>query len=204
MTTIDLPDRAPDTAGERARRAMIDSQLRPSGVNAVTVLRRMGQVPREDFVPPQARALAYMDRALHLPGGGWLPAPLVQGLTLQEAAITGSERAIVVDAGSGYLAELVRPLVASLDVLTPAAALLPGAGGPEADLLLVDGAAEQLPEPLIERLAEGARIVTGILENGVTRLAAGRKAGGRAALIPLYDLGIPVIAAFERPRRWSF
>ncbi len=191
-----------------ARRAMIDSQLRTSGVTAPEVIARMNAVAREDFVPESARATAYMDRAIRLDGGGALPAPVVQGTILQEAAPKGSEVAIVVANGSGYLAELLRPLVAEVIELTPAEAITASTGGKPADLLLVDGAAEHLPESLLARLADDARIVTGTVEGSVTRLAIGRKTtdanGAKAALFPVQDLGIPRIAAFDAPKGWSF
>ncbi|MGZ3199693.1 MAG: protein-L-isoaspartate O-methyltransferase family protein, partial [Croceibacterium sp.] len=160
-------------AGEHAaaRKAMLDSQLRTSGVNAGYVLARMGEVAREDFVPASARGVAYMDRAIALGNGGFLAAPLVQGMMLQEARPTMADKALLVDGGSGYLAELVRPLVGSLEVVSAADA---AAAKRKSDitLLLIDGAVEQLPVALVQRLAEGGRVVCGALKNGLTRLAA--------------------------------
>ena len=51
---------------ERARRAMIDSQLRTSGVNAPWVLDRMRAVPREDFLPATAQGFAYNLSLIHI------------------------------------------------------------------------------------------------------------------------------------------
>ena len=212
MTTLESPqdsvaDRAEAAnaaAGNSARRAMIDSQLRPSGVNAPFVLRRMGQVAREEHVPTTARRTAYMDRAVQLENGAWLGAPLVQGMMLQEADPRGDEVAIVVDAGSGYLAELLRPLVAELTVLSPEEALGSGKKGRGASLLLIDGAAEQLPAKLLARLDDDARIVTGMIENGVTRIAVGRKTKSGAALLPLHDIGVPRLTQFDAAKGWSF
>ena len=68
----------PAARHEAARRAMIDSQLRTSGVNAEWVLRRMNEVPRERFVPDAAQGFAYIDRAIALGGGRFLAAPVVQ------------------------------------------------------------------------------------------------------------------------------
>ncbi len=98
---------------------MLDSQLRTSGVNAEFVLRRMGEVAREDFVPDSARGFAYIDRAIALGNGRHLAAPVVQGMMLQEADPTTRDKALLVDGGSGYLAELLRPLVGTLEVLAP-------------------------------------------------------------------------------------
>lgn len=206
VTSLDPLDaaEAANLAPNTARRAMLDSQLRTSGVNAPFVLKRMGSVAREDFVPARSKTLAYVDRAIRLDDGRWLPAPLVQGKMLEEANPRGNEKAIVVDAGSGYLAELFRPLVGSLTVLSPEEATGKGTKGKGADLLVIDGAAEEIPAVLAKRLADGARIVTGIVDKGVTRIAVGRKSGDSIALMPVFDIGIPELAEFAKPKAWSF
>lgn len=188
---------------EAARRAMIDSQLRTSGVTEPFVLARMGAVPREEFVPESLRAAAYADRALRLPGGGALPAPLFHGLLLAEARPTREDRALVIDGGSGYLAALVEPLVEAMTVVSPEEAAA-GRIGSAPTLVLVDGAVEHLPDKLVRKLPEGTRIVTGLVERGVTRLAIGRKTGGALGLVPLAETGAPRLAAFDREAGWSF
>ena len=193
----------PAAGHEAARRAMIDSQLRTSGVNAEWVLRRMDSVAREDFVPASARGHAYIDRAIALGNGRYLAAPVVQGMMLQEARPSAADKALLVDGGSGYLAELLRPLVGSLEVIAPDEAAAKSRKG-DFTLLVVDGAVEQLPDALVRRLAEGARVVTGRVENGVTRLAIGRKTAGEIALLPLLELGMPVLPEFAAPKGWSF
>ena len=194
----------PQAGGEAAaRKAMIDSQLRTSGVNAPFVLARMAVVAREQFVPASARGIAYIDRAIPLGGGRYLAAPVVQGMMLQEARPNLADRALLVDGGSGYLAELVRPLVGSLDVVSPADALASRKRG-DFTLLLIDGAIERLPDALVQRLADGARVVTGVLRNGLTRLALGRKAAGEVGLLPLAEIGIPLLPEFAADKGWSF
>ncbi|OYW47132.1 MAG: protein-L-isoaspartate O-methyltransferase [Sphingomonadales bacterium 32-68-7] len=183
---------------------MIDSQLRPSGINAEFVLQRMSEVPRERFVPEGALGSAYMDRAIALGQGRYLAAPQVQGAMLQEAAPTGADKALLVDGGSGYLAELLSPLVGTLEVLDAASAAAGAGSGSDFTLLVIDGAAAQLPEALVSRLADGARVVMGLADGGVTRLAAGRKAAGEVALLPLAEIGIPVLPEFAPVKRWSF
>jgi len=192
-----------DRASE-ARRAMIVSQLRTSGVNAEPVLRRMAEVPREQFVPEAARGFAYIDRAIALGDGRQLAAPVVQGMMLQEARPSAKDRALLVDGGSGYLAELLRPMVGSLEVLTPVEAIAASRKGGDFTLLVIDGAVEQLPEALARRLADGARAVAGVVDNGITRLAIGHKAAGTLALLPLAEIGIPVLPEFAAPKGWSF
>lgn len=192
-----------DTRFGEARRAMIDSQLRTSGVTEPFVLARMGTVPREDFVPEASRAAAYADRAVRLPGGGALPAPLFHGLLLAEARPTSADQVMVVDGGSGYLPALLEPMVSGLWVIAPDAAVAGRIEG-SPTLVLIDGAVEHLPEALVRKLAEGTRVVTGLVERGVTRLAVGRKTGGALGLQALAETGIPRLVSFDREAGWSF
>ncbi|HVR90076.1 MAG TPA: protein-L-isoaspartate O-methyltransferase [Novosphingobium sp.] len=191
------------TTAALARRAMIDSQLRPSGVNQDFVLAAMARVAREDFVPAAARDAAYIDRAIPLGDGHFLAAPLVQGRMLAEATPTLADTALLVSGGSDYFAELLRPLVGSLEAIE-ADALAGRRKKGSFSLLVIDGAIEQLPDGLAAQLAEGGRIVTGLVERGVTRLAIGRKLAGVITLLPLAELGIPVLREFAAPKRWSF
>ena len=184
-----------------ARRAMIDSQLRTSGVNEEYVLARMLAVPREDFLPAEKGAQAYIDRAVMLGTAGHLASPLFYGKLLSEAAPGPEDRVLVVSGGTGYLAALVRPLVAELAEISASEALT--ATG-SYSLILVDGAIEQLPESLAGALAADGRIVTGLVLRQVTRLASGRKIAGQVTLQPIEDLGIPVLHAFDAPKGWTF
>lgn len=186
-----------------ARRAMIDSQLRPSGVNDPAVIDAFARIAREAFVPAAARGHAYIDRAIPLGDGQALAAPLFHGRMLTEAAPVADDRVLVVTGGSGYLAALSELLAGSVTVITAADAAAGKAKG-RFSLILVDGAIEQLPDSLSARLEDAGRLVTGLVERGVTRLAIGRKAAGAVALLPLAEMGIPVLAEFAAPKRWSF
>ena len=187
-----------------ARRAMIDCQLRVSGVNDPRVLAAMNAVPRERFVPAGAQGHAYIDRAIPLGDGQMLPAPLVQGQMLTEALPAPGERVLLVSAASSYLGALVEAMGALVDTISPAAAAAPTGTAGSYTLLLIDGAIEHLPSALADQLAQDGRVVTGLVLRGVTRMASGRKLGGAVQLLPLAELGIPVLADFAAPTSWSF
>ena len=163
----------PATDFAQARRAMVDSQLRPQGVTDVAVLGAMAAVPREAFVPEGAASFAYSDRSISIgePGaskGAMMPpTPLARLLTA--AAPMPGDHALVVGAAPAYAAELLRHigLMVSEDSTT----------GPF-DFILVEGAVEVVPDKLTAALAEGGRIATALIEGGTTRLAVGRKVGG--------------------------
>ena len=186
--------------GDAARRAMIDSQLRPSGINDPAVLAAFNRVRREDFVPVAAQGVAYTDRAVPLGGGKVLAPPLSHGRMLMEAAPTRTDRALLVDGGSGYLAALLTPLVASLTTI-PAGGLPAGQGY---TLLLIDGAIERLPQALADALATDGRVVTGLIERGVSRLAVGRKAAGGIGFLTLGEADFAALPDYAAPSKWSF
>lgn len=187
-----------------ARKAMIDSQLRTSGVNEEFILARMLAVPREDFLPEDKAGLAYIDRSVSLSGDAHLASPLFYGKLLLEAAPLPADRALVISGGTDYLETLVAPLVSEVTAISSADAGQGKLPSGQFSLILVDGAIEDLPSGLSACLAEGGRIVSGLVLRQVTRLASGRKIAGRLTLEPVEDLGIPVISAFNKPRGWTF
>jgi protein-L-isoaspartate(D-aspartate) O-methyltransferase len=157
---------APAANFDAARRTMVANQLRPQGVTDVRVLAAMGSVPREDYVPAGSQASAYGDRAIMLDDGSPMFPPAELGLLLSRLAPVPGERALVVGGGGAYAAALLRHM--GLEVATDD----PESGA--VDLILIEGAIEQLPAHLAERLVPNGRVGAAIVEDGVTRLALGR------------------------------
>ncbi len=195
-----IASQAPDLSV--ARRAMIDSQLRVSGINQDWLLDRFAQVLREDHLPASARAHAYIDRAIPVSKDAAIPAPLVQAMLLAEAAPQASDTVLVISPSS-YLAALVEPLVQSVETASAAQAIA-RQSMTKVSLILIDGAVETVPKGLVDALQDGGRIVAGLVLRKVTRLAVGRKINGTVELVPLAEIGIPVLAEFAAPKSWSF
>ena len=140
----------PDFAA--ARRAMIDSQLRPQGVTDAAVLAAMASIPRERFVPEAVRPLAYSDRPLDLGDGKALMAPAALGKLITELEPRPGERALIVGPGA-YAAKVLETLGLEVDVAdTPHSA-----GKTIYDLILIDGAVEDVPAGLVEGPVRHAR-----------------------------------------------
>ena len=163
------------------RRAMVDSQLRTSGVTDAWVLAAMGSTKREDFVPESARATAYMDRSIALADGKILNPPVATALMLQAAEVTVDDKILFVGEAKGYAATLLATR-ASVTAIQNAATPTSGSFS----LIFIDGAVEELPEALIAAAQENARFVTGLVERGVTSLALGILRCGRK----INELGI--------------
>jgi protein-L-isoaspartate(D-aspartate) O-methyltransferase len=204
-----------------ARRAMVDSQLRPEAVTDRAVLAAMANVERERFVPEGARALAYFDRPLPLTKARAMMPPAALGRLLSELAPRSGERALVVGSGTGYSAALLQSIgleVVALESDEQLASSARDAGietvagdltegwkkGAPYDVILLDGAVEEIPATLIKQLTAEGRLAGAIVDRGVTRLVVGRAAGGSFGLRSLADADVDVLPGFERPRAFTF
>lgn len=188
---------------EEMRRAMVDSQLRTSGVQDPLVLAAMGSVPREDYVPASHRATAYMDRAVVTDAGDILNPPVSTALLLQAADIQTDDNVLLVGKTDGYVAAVLKAANVQLTAAT-ADDLAPADKAAPYSLIIVDGAAEELPAALLTLASDGARIVTGLVEGAVTRLAHGHVHNGKVALKAFSDSEIAPIKAFARKAEFVF
>ena len=202
------------------------SQLRTSSVNDARVVQAMSIVPREKFVPSEQRGLAYRDTQIPVYGGRRLNPPLASGLLLTQARIEATDKVLLIGAAGGYaaallaslartvvaveeepsLAALARTALAAYANIEPVEAPLAAGYPAEApyDLLVVDGAVEELPVALVEQLAPGGRAVAGVVDRGVTRLAMGRRTEGGFGLTDFADIECAVLPGFERLRTFQF
>ena len=167
----------------KARRDLFRSLLR--NTHAESVVRAMKQVPREMFVPPASRHMAYLDLPLSIGEGQTISQPYIVAMMTAALELRGDERVLEVGTGSGYQAAILAELVPEGRVVTmelvPVLAErarrliqemgyrnveveLAGAtlGCPERgpfDAIVVTAAAPRLPESLVSQLAVGGRLV---------------------------------------------
>jgi protein-L-isoaspartate(D-aspartate) O-methyltransferase len=212
---------APIPDYEAARASMVDTQLRPEGVNFAPVAEAMALVPREDFVAEDARPLAYIDRTVPIGAGRLMSAPAVVGKLLTEMTPLPGERALVVGCGTGYSAAVLKTMglgVIGLESSPELAKRARAAGidvveGPLEDgwkkdapyqLILIDGAVEYIPDAIIAQLTDHGRLGTALIDRGVCRLAVGRRAGNGFGLHTMADAGAAALPGFCKPRTFTF
>lgn len=207
------------------RRAMVESQLRTTGVNDPRVVAAMADVPRERFVPVDRRAVAYTDRPVPLGDGRALNLPEATGRLLTAAEVRAGDNVLLVGAATGYTAALLHHLGASVtalesdaDLAVQARAALAETGiqvveGPLADgvaqrapfdLIVVDGLIEHVPDTLVAQLKDGGRLVCALLERGASRLAFGRRAGTGFGCDLFADCEAAPIPGFAKPKSFVF
>jgi protein-L-isoaspartate(D-aspartate) O-methyltransferase len=114
---------APDYA--KARENMVEQQVRPWDVLDLRVLEVLSELPRDAFVPPAYRALAYADLPVPIGHGQAMLKPVVEGRMLQALALQPGDEVLEIGTGSGYvsacLGRLVRDVV-SLEIVPELAA----------------------------------------------------------------------------------
>ena len=157
---------------EQVRRAMVESQLRTTGVNDPRVVAAMGAVTRERFVPEGRSALAYADAAVPLGDGRALVPPMVLGRLLTESRLTGREHALVIGAATGYSAAVLAHIGLDVVALEGSAELARTARelgietvegqldagwkkGAPYGLILIGGAVEHIAEAIVDQVGEG-------------------------------------------------
>ena len=213
-----------------ARRNMVEGQLRPNKVTNAALLTAVGELPRERFLPEALRSVAYADDDVPLGGGRYLMEPMVLARLIQTLQPQPEDRALVVGAGRGYGAALLARLVKMVTAvesdagLTAAAAQIgkelaldgiqwvAGAleqGGPGSapyDVVLIEGAVRQVPQAILDQMAEGGRL-TAIVSGAPGAMGVAQifvKDGGVTSGRPLFDAGTPLLPGFTPPARFTF
>ena len=92
---------------EQARHNMIEQQIRPWEVLDQRVLDLIARIPREDFVPPQHRNIAFTDVEIPLGNGQAMMAPRVEARMLQALNVQSDEKVLEIGTGSGYVTALL-------------------------------------------------------------------------------------------------
>jgi protein-L-isoaspartate(D-aspartate) O-methyltransferase len=166
-----------------ARGRMVDEQLRRRDIADARVLEAMGRIPRHEFVPEAERPQAYADHPLPIGYEQTISQPYIVALMTQLVRPKPGGRALDIGTGSGYQAAVLAALtgeVYSIEILCPLAdeardrlARLGYAnvtvhcadgyrGWPEHapfDAIVLAAAPDHIPQPLIDQLAPGGRLV---------------------------------------------
>ena len=185
-----------------ARRRLVET-LRERGIRDLAVLRAVEMTPRHAFVPSGLRHRAYEDAALPIGNGQTISQPWVHARYLELLHLTGKERVLEVGTGSGYQTVLLAHLVAQVFSIERIPALLQQArdniqrtGVNNVSLLMGDGSigwreyapydailvsagAPSIPQPLLDQLAEGGRLLIPIGDRDEQKLVVAVRKNGR-------------------------
>jgi protein-L-isoaspartate(D-aspartate) O-methyltransferase len=166
-----------------ARQQMVNYQLRSRGIRDERVLAAMATVPREEFVPENERYNSYADGALPIGEGQTISQPVVVAFMAEAMKILPGDKVLEIGTGSGYGAAILSQLAGEVHTVERIAALADRASqtlkrlgylnvevhlsdgtlglASEApfDAISVTAAAREVPQSLLDQLAEGGRLV---------------------------------------------
>jgi protein-L-isoaspartate(D-aspartate) O-methyltransferase len=213
---------------ETARRNMVEGQIRTNKVTHEALLAALASVPRERFVPAERAPVAYVDDDIALGGGRYLMEPMIFARLVQEADPKRTDNALIVGSASGYGAAVLAPLVKSVTALESDPALAArgreqfarlsviGAAqveGPLAqgwarespyDLIVLEGAVEQVSQALFDQLADGGRLMAVIAGQSVGRANLHTKKDNILSHRAIFDAAVHPLPGFQAARGFVF
>jgi protein-L-isoaspartate(D-aspartate) O-methyltransferase len=216
---------------EQARANMVDSQIHTMGVVSEPVLQAFRTLPREKFLPPEKRAVAYCDEDIALGADRWIMEPQVLARLVQGSEPKSGDVVMVVGAGCGYTAAVYSSLATTVIALDESGPLMEAANQvwqdlglinivslegdissgsaihSPYDLIFVNGAVATIPATLKAQMAIGGRLITVVRET-----ASG---SGRATLVlrtgedswssrVLFDASIPYLPKMQPRNEFVF
>lgn len=215
----------------QSRLNMVKSQVRPSEVTDRRILNALLNLPRERFVPSSRRALAYVDEDIRLDDGDqprWLIEPMHFARLVQLAEIRPTDLVLDVGCGTGYSSAVLGRLadsvvgVESNEALARTAeslmielgidnvAIVGGAleqGYPSQgpyDVIILEGAVEEVPQALLGQLRNGGRLVAPVIEGRVGKAMLFQAVDGDVSRRVAYDMNVHALPGFERPKSFVF
>lgn len=211
-----------------ARRNMVEGQIRTNKVTDQLVVEALEDLPREAFVPEAMKSIAYIDEDLVVGAGRILMEPMVLARLMQTAAIEETDLALVIAAATGYeaaaiakIASAVVAIESDLDLHRAAVEHLAEQGadtvsmlkgklasghpgqGPY-DVIFINGAADEVPDSLLEQLADGGRLVYVKTGAGTDKAMLVNKVDGVTSETELFDANVPAIPEFAAKSQFSF
>lgn len=217
-----------------ARATMIDSQLRTCDVTDKAVLGAMAMVPREQFVPAAKRALAYVDSDIEITapqgtgGARFLIKPMALAKLLQLARIESGDIVLDIGCGTGYsaavLARMAGTVVAiesdpdlaahasdalnAIEAANAAVVAAPLSGGLAKegpfDVIVLEGAVDEIPAPLLDQLKDGGRLVAVVGRGGSGRAVVYTRSGDRFGEHFAFNASLPPLPGFQAAPAFVF
>lgn len=214
----------------KARKHMVDSQVRPNDVTDIGLQQAMENIAREDFVPANKRAMAYAEMDIELAPGRFLLRARDFSKLVHSARVTADSLILDVGCGYGYstvvlaqlgdmvmalenepeLASMAEKKIAGLDVSNavvvtgPLATGLPDQGAFDV-IIMASGVLECAPDSLLAQLKEGGRLACILLQNGIASVMLYTRSGANIGQRVIFEAATKArFSAFRQEPTFRF
>ncbi|MGN6462706.1 MAG: protein-L-isoaspartate O-methyltransferase family protein [Pseudolabrys sp.] len=214
-----------------ARRMMVDGQIRPNDVTDLRIISAFLSVPRERFVPAERAGIAYLD--LDVPVTTGMPArcllkPMVLAKFLQIAGVGEADRVLDVGTATGYSSAVLSYVAGSVvgleldstlareatetvsDVASAPVEIVQGpleagwAARAPYDVIVINGAIEELPQALCDQLCDGGRLVCVLGTGPGSKAMLSRTDGLEMSGRPVFDAAAAALPGFAKVPSFAF
>lgn len=210
---------------------MVESQVRTTDVTDAAILSAMFEIPREEFVPAEWRSLAYIDENIEIaagqPGRVLMQASPFAKL-IQLAEVRAGDLVLDVGCGSGYSTAVLAHIAGFVVALENDQTLVAEAGSRLAalgyenvsvvegplpaghaaqapyDVIVVEGAVDEIPDALFGQLKDGGRLVAVVGEGPVGRATLWRKDGESVSSLAVFNAAVGPLSEFRREPVFEF
>lgn len=216
---------------ERARKNMVDCQIRTAGVVDPWIIESFETMPREMFVPEKLSDVSYTDENIDIGQGRFLLEPMVHAKLLQAARITDEDIVLDIGVGAGYSSAILSPKVTTIVALENNKRQMDKAtrlwekldlcnialiesdlcnGEPKHapySLIFINGAVAEVPQTILDQLDINGRLLTIIKKSNQNVGSATmyyKSDSGSVSSTPLFDAGIPYLQGFEPKMAFQF
>ena len=214
----------------RARKIMLESQIRPNKVIDEKVLSAFSIIPRELFVQKSMRDIAYIDEDLPLSNGRYLMEPMVLARLIQSLNLNVSDNVMIIGVGTGYSAAIISQIVASVIGIESRTNLIKKAENNLVHLditntvlfkerlqdgyskeapynaILIDGGVSFVPDSILNQLAKNGRLVSIYRQKIETAGEASlwMRAASNFTRTCLFNAQVPTLEEFKKKPEFSF
>ncbi|MGB0496819.1 MAG: protein-L-isoaspartate O-methyltransferase family protein [Rubricella sp.] len=211
-----------------ARTTMVDTQVRPSDVTRYPIIAAMLEIPREQFVPTEAKPIAYADDPIELSAERSILAPRTLAKMIDALELGKNDLVLDIGPAHGYSTAVLARIAGTIVGVEEDESLARSAaetlseigvdnaiienrplveGAPEHgpfDVIVLQGAAETLPDALVAQLREDGRIVMLKAEGVLCYAVLGVKGAAGISWRRIFDAAAPVLPGFSAERGFLF
>ena len=207
---------------------MIDGQVKPLSNIEPSILEALYNIDRKDYVPENFKDFSYSEKNIYIGNGRYLPKPAITAKLLSALKVETSETVLIIGSASGYsaaitskIAETVICIEEDQDLITFSESIASSNSmnnivfiknklskgyidqGPYS-CILIEGGIEEVPNIILDQIAEGGKLVTVIMQNDTGSAIKYSRKNNQIISQFLFSIEAPSLKSFEKAKKFKF